>query len=180
MSIDTVGVESAGALAAGRGEHRRELARELLRSKVALAGAAILLLWIVCAIFGSRIAPHDPYAQNLSAINKPPSGAHVFGTDSLGRDMLSRVIVGARDVLVIAPLATLLGTVLGSALGLTMGYMRGAVDDVVSRFVEALLALPLIVTALIAIFAFGRSNTTLVLVIGVVFTPLIARTVRAA
>jgi peptide/nickel transport system permease protein len=83
-------------------------------------------------------------------------------------------------VLVIAPLATLLGTVLGSVLGLTMGYMRGAVDDVVSRFVEALLALPLIVTALIATFAFGRSNTTLVLVIGIVFAPLIARTVRAA
>jgi peptide/nickel transport system permease protein len=94
--------------------------------------------------------------------------------------MLSRVVVGARDVLVIAPLATLLGTVLGSVLGLTMGYMRGAVDDVVSRFVEALLALPLIVTALIATFAFGRSNTTLVLVIGIVFAPLIARTVRAA
>jgi peptide/nickel transport system permease protein len=180
MSIDTVGVESAGALAAGRGEHRHELAHELLRSKTFFVGAALLLLWIVCAIFGAQIAPHDPYAQNLVAINKPPSGAHPFGTDSLGRDMLSRVIVGARDVLIIAPLATLLGTVLGGVLGLTMGYMRGAVDDVVSRFVEALLALPLIVTALIAIFAFGRSNTTLVLVIGIVFAPLIARTVRAA
>jgi peptide/nickel transport system permease protein len=94
--------------------------------------------------------------------------------------MLSRVIVGSRDILVIAPLATLLGTVLGTAVGLVMGYYRGIVDDVLGRVVEAFLALPLIVTAVIAIAALGASNATLIIVIGLVFTPLIARTVRAA
>jgi peptide/nickel transport system permease protein len=169
-----------GALSAGSRERWRDLGRELLRQKLFLVGSVILLWWIVAAIFGYQIAPQNPYAQNLTAINLAPSGAHLFGTDNLGRDMLSRVIVGSREILIIAPLATLIGTVLGAVLGLAMGYLRGLFDDVLSRFVEAFLALPLVVTGLIAIFAFGRSNTTLIIVIGIVFAPLIARTVRAA
>jgi peptide/nickel transport system permease protein len=180
MSIADVPIESAGALQAGRTEIRRELLRELLRSKTFLIGAIVLLVWIVCAIFGPAIAPHSPYAQNLEGINKAPSGAHLFGTDQLGRDMFSRVIVGVRDILIIAPLATLLGTVLGTAIGLVMGYFRGLVDDVVGRFVEAFLALPVVVTGVIALSTLGRSNLVLIVVIGLLFTPLIARTVRAA
>jgi peptide/nickel transport system permease protein len=180
MTVDVVPVESAGALAVGRSEIRRDLLRQLLRSKLFVVGAAILLLWIVCAIFGNLLAPHSPNAQTLSNINKAPSGSHLFGTDQLGRDMFSRVIVGARDILVIAPLATILGTVLGTALGLLMGYLRGATDEVIGRFVEAFLALPLIVTALITIAALGHSTLTIAIVIGIVFTPVIARTVRAA
>src|SRR5207344_743685 len=120
-------VEDAGALQAAQTDVRRELLRELLHSKTFLVGATVLLIWIICAIFGPAIAPHSPYAQNLEAINKAPSGAHLFGTDQLGRDMFSRVIVGSRDILIIAPLATLLGTVLGTAIGLVMGYFRGFV-----------------------------------------------------
>ncbi len=179
-AITDVPIESAGALRAGQREVRGELLRELVRSPVFLIGAVVLLFWIICAIFGSLIAPHSPYAQNLEAINTAPSSAHWFGTDQLGRDMFSRVIVGSRDILVIAPLATLLGTVLGTAVGLVMGYFRGAVDDVLGRFVEAFLALPLVVTGVIAIAALGRSNVGIIIVIGLVFTPLIARTVRAA
>lgn len=182
MSVGTVPVESAGALQAGASARtpRRELVRQLLRSKLFWVGAAILLFWIVCAIFGSQIAPHDPYAQNLEGINRAPSWAHPFGTDSLGRDMLSRVIVGSRYILLVAPLATLLGTILGTALGLVMGFSRGFLDDVLSRIVEAFLALPLVVTGVLAVVALGHSHLTLILVIGIVFTPLIARTVRAA
>ena len=180
MTVDVVPIESAGALAVGRGEIRRDLLRRLLRSKLFVLGAAILLVWIVCAIFGTLIAPHDPNAQNLGNINKAPSGAHLFGTDGLGRDVFSRLIVGSRDILIITPLATILGTVLGTTLGLVMGYLRGATDEVIGRFVEAFLALPLIVTALIAIAALGHSNLTIAVVIGIVFSPVIARTVRAA
>jgi peptide/nickel transport system permease protein len=180
MSVAEVPVESAGALRAGRREVRRELLRELVRSPLFLLGAFVLLFWIVCAIFGSAIAPHDPYAQNLEAINKAPSGAHLFGTDGLGRDMLSRVIVGSRSIMIIAPLATLLGTIAGTALGLVMGYFRGFVDDAIGRFVEAFLALPLVITALLVTNALGRSNGIIIIAIGIVFTPLIARTVRAA
>jgi peptide/nickel transport system permease protein len=180
MSIGAVPVESAAALSAGRREVRRELLRELVRSPLFIVGGVILLFWIVCAIFGTTIAPDDPNAQNLLSINKAPSGAHLFGTDQLGRDILSRVMTGSRNILIVTPLATLLGTVLGTAVGLAMGYFRGAVDDVLGRFVEAFLALPLLVTAIIASYGLGRSNLELIIVIGVLFTPLIARTVRAA
>jgi peptide/nickel transport system permease protein len=179
-AIADVEIEEVGALHADRQVARREIYRELLHSPAFVIGALVLLFWIVCAIFGSLIAPHDPYAQSLLNINKSPSSSHWFGTDQLGRDMFSRVIVGSRDILVIAPLATLLGTVWGTALGLVMGYFRGAVDDVLGRVVEAFLALPLIVTGVLALAALGRSNAGLIIVIGIVFTPLIARTVRAA
>ena len=159
---------------------RSERARRAARSATLLVGLAILGFWIVCAVFGSRIAPIDPYADNLLATLDPPSWAHWFGTDQLGRDVFSRVIVGARDILTVAPLATLLGTVLGTALGLFVGYYRGAVDDLVSRVIEALQALPLVIVALMALAAVGTSNLAVVLVIGFVFTPLIARTVRSA
>jgi peptide/nickel transport system permease protein len=179
-AIADVEIEEVGALHADRQVARREIYRELLHSPAFVIGALVMLFWIVCAIFGSLIAPHDPYAQTLLNINKSPSSSHWFGTDQLGRDMFSRVIVGSRDILVIAPLATLLGTVWGTALGLVMGYFRGAVDDVLGRVVEAFLALPLIVTGVLALAALGRSNVGLIIVIGIVFTPLIARTVRAA
>jgi peptide/nickel transport system permease protein len=180
MSVGAVGVESAGALQAGRRDDRREALRELVRSPAFLVGCVILLVWIVCAIFGPQIAPHSPYAQDLESINKPPSSAHLFGTDSLGRDMFSRVIVGSRSIMIIAPIATLLGTIAGTALGLMMGYFRGLFDDVIGRFVEAFLALPLVVTALLVTNALGRSDAIIILAIAIVFTPLIARTVRAA
>jgi peptide/nickel transport system permease protein len=180
MSIADIPVEDTGALRAGQTEVRRELLRELAHSATFIVGSAILLFWIICAIFGPAIAPHSPYAQNLLGINKAPSSAHWFGTDQLGRDMFSRVIVGSRDILIIAPLATLLGTVLGTMVGLVMGYFRGVVDDVLGRFVEAFLALPLVVTGVIALATLGRSNLVIIIVIGLIFTPLIARTVRAA
>jgi len=154
--------------------------RLLLRRPTFIAGAAILLFWVVCAVFGHMIAPQDPLAQQLLATNKAPSAAHWFGTDQLGRDVFSRVIVGARSILVIAFFATLLGTVAGTALGLAMGYLGGVVDMVGGRIVEAVLALPLLVVAFLFVVAVGPSPLTIIIVIGFVFTPLIARTVRSA
>jgi len=89
-------VEASGSVDAGVGQVRRELLHELLKSKSFLIGAVIVLFWVLCALLGGVFAPHDPLAQNLLGVNKRPSGAHVFGTDQLGRDVLSRVIVGAR------------------------------------------------------------------------------------
>jgi peptide/nickel transport system permease protein len=151
-----------------------------LGSWTLIIGSTILLFWIACALFGERMTPWDPYADDLLKTLNNPSSAHWFGTDQLGRDVFSRVIVGARDILIVAPLATVLGTVLGTALGLLLGYFRGVLDDVVGRVIEALQALPLVIVALMALAAVGTSNATVVIVIGFVFTPLIARTVRAA
>jgi len=180
VSIGAVPVESRGALSVGQVDLRREFLRNLTHQKAFVAGAVIIVFWIIAAIFGNLLVPHDPQAQNLLSINKAPSGSHWFGTDSLGRDMFARVITGSRDILITAPLATLIGTLLGTALGLVMGYFRGAVDEIIGRFVEAFLALPLVVTGILGIVALGPSDGTLILVIGIIFTPLIARTVRAA
>jgi peptide/nickel transport system permease protein len=157
-----------------------EQLRLALRSRTLMIGTGILLFWIACALFGRHMTPLDPYADDLLSTLAPPSGAHWFGTDQLGRDVFSRVIIGARDILIVAPLATLLGTLLGTALGLVIGTVRGVLDDIVSRIIEALQALPLVIVALMMLAAVGTSNATVVLVIGFVFTPLIARTVRAA
>jgi len=154
--------------------------RLLLRRPTFFVGAGILLFWVVCAVFGRLFAPYNPLAQNLLANNAAPSGAHWFGTDPLGRDVLSRVIVGARDILVITPLATIIGTILGTALGLAMGYLGGAFDLVISRLVEAFLALPFVIIAFLFVVAVGSSVVSITIIIGLVFTPLIARTVRTA
>jgi peptide/nickel transport system permease protein len=161
-------------------ESRRERLRVVLRSKTFLAGAVIVGVWVFCALFGPAIVPHDPYADDILGKLQPPSTEHWFGTDRLGRDVFSRVVVGARDILAVAPLAALLGTVLGTALGLVTGYFRGLTDDVIMRIVDAFLAIPVVVIGLVALTAVGPSRVTVVLVIGIVFTPIIARTVRAA
>ncbi|HUL26415.1 MAG TPA: ABC transporter permease [Streptosporangiaceae bacterium] len=154
--------------------------RLLLRRPTFVVGAAILLFWVVCAVFGSAIAPHDPLAQQLLATNQAPSAAHWFGTDQLGRDVFSRVIVGVRYILLISFLATVLGTVLGTAIGLVMGYLGGVADIVVGRVIEAVLAFPLVVIAFLFVVALGPSPVVITFVVGFVFTPIIARTVRSA
>ena len=154
--------------------------RLLLHRPTFFVGAGILLFWVVCAVFGHLLAPYNPLAQQLLSANSAPSSAHWFGTDPLGRDVLSRVIVGARDILIITPLATVLGTILGTALGLAMGYLGGAFDQVISRIVEAFLALPFVIIAFLFVVAIGPSVAGITIIIGLVFTPLIARTVRAA
>jgi peptide/nickel transport system permease protein len=157
-----------------------ELAAALLRSGTFITGAAIVSFWIFCAVFGPLVVPFDPLADDIINAFMPPSAEHWFGTDQLGRDVFSRVIVGSRDILTVAPLATLLATVIGATLGLLTGYFRGIVDDVVSRILEAFMAIPSVIVALLAIVALGPSNLTVIGVIGLSFAPIIARTVRSA
>jgi peptide/nickel transport system permease protein len=160
---------------------RSERLRLLLRTPTVIIGAIVIGFWIFCAIFTSFVTPHDPIFDNQFIPNESPSGSHPFGTDTNGRDIFSRVLAGSRNILLIAPAATLIGTVLGTTIGLVTGYFRGVVDDAVSRLVDAVLSLPLIVTAILIVTAVGKSGTWVVtLIIGLIFTPLISRTVRAA
>jgi peptide/nickel transport system permease protein len=158
----------------------RERLALLRRSKSFIAGAVILGFWVLCAIFGELVVPDDPSASDPINDLVGPSADHWFGTDKLGRDVFSRVITGARDILIVAPLATILATVLGTALGLVTGYFRGTVDDVLSRIIEALLSLPVIIMGLLVATAINPSRTMLIITIGVLFAPIISRTVRAA
>ncbi|MEY2755661.1 MAG: hypothetical protein RJB65_2019, partial [Actinomycetota bacterium] len=120
-----------------------------------------------------------------------PSGDHWFGTDELGRDIFSRVIVGARDVLVVAPPAAFISVILGTILGIVMGYYRGWVDNVLSRIVEAFLALPVVMVGLLVLtitstsdilqtITFESRKLLVIYVVSLLFTPIVARTVRAA
>ena len=138
-----------------------------------LIGASIALFWVGCALFGPALVPLSPYADDLLRTLSPPSSAHWFGTDQI-------IIIGARPILSIAPLATLLATVLGTALGLAAGYAGGVVDTIINRAIEVILALPLIVVALLVLVALGPSMIDVTAVIALIFTPLIARTVRSA
>jgi peptide/nickel transport system permease protein len=159
---------------------RRERLQLLLRSPTFVIGCLLFGAWVVCALFGTLIAPQDPQFPDVLNKLAPPSSDHLLGADRLGRDVLSRVIVGARSVLIIAPLATILGTVVGTAVGLVCGYYGGFVDEVIMRIVDAVLAIPVIITALLAVVALGPSRRTLIVVIGFLFAPIIAKTVRAA
>ncbi len=177
---------SAVAVAARRSaaEQRREATLERIRlisrTPTVIFGGVVLLFWVACALFASHIAPHDPIAPDVVHKLQAPSGGHLFGTDSLGRDVLSRVIYGARGILVVAPAATLFGTVLGTSIGLVAGYFRGVVEEVLMRITDAFLAIPVVISATLALVALGPSTLGVIFVIGLVFSPIIARTVRAA
>lgn len=161
---------------------RREVLGVLARSKTFIAGALILAFWVLCGIWPALVATHDPNRQDpLSKWIRPFfRDGHLVGTDRFGRDVFSRAIWGAREIIIVAPAATVLGTLVGVVLGLSMGYLRGAVDDVLSRIIEALISLPVILVALLALTALDAGRLTIIFVIGFLFAPLIARTVRAA
>ncbi|TIL30817.1 ABC transporter permease [Mesorhizobium sp.] len=159
---------------------RQEVFGALFRSGTFITGMTIVTFWVTCTLFGRHFVPYDPLAEDILNALGPPSAEHWFGTDQLGRDIFSRVIVGSRDILTVAPLATILATIVGTILGLITGYFRGIVDDVISRLIEAKMAIPPVIVALLAIVALGTSETTVIIVIGLSFGPVIARTVRSA
>ena len=177
-TLDEPLIQTAAPLQVGPQGGRPEVRYLLLRSRTFLVGASILLFWIGCAVVGQRLTPHDPFSTGEKVLAHPDA-TNWFGTDKIGRDVFARVIAGARDILIVAPLATILGTVLGTLIGLVVGYYRGVVDDVISRVIDAILALPLIIFAVTVAVALGTSQVTIIVLIGIVFTPLIARTVRA-
>ena len=170
---------TGSGLVSERSQARRETILVLLHRPAFIIGNIIIITWVIIAVLGERITPYDPFNQYFAG-HAPPSPEHLMGTDRLGRDVLSRVMVGSRDVLLIAPLAAMLGVVAGTLLGLIMGYYRGPVDDVLSRIVEAFLALPVILVALLTLVVLGTSPLVVVCVVGILFTPIVARTVRSA
>ena len=160
---------------------RRERLRLVLHNKTFLVGATILGFWLILAIFGEWIAPRGAADQDFEYVSVPPSWKFWFGTDANGQDVLSRVIVGTRLIVVMSFAATALGTIAGTAIGLAAGYFKGKFDMIVMRLIEAISAIPVLIIALLAIAALeGRSPTLTVIVIGFVFAPNIGRTVRAA
>ena len=172
------GPAPAAPTARTRREGLRQLARALVREKTFVVGIALVGFWVLDALLWPLLAPYDPQATPFQP-SVAPNGTTWFGTDDLGRDVFSRVLAGAAPVLTVAPAATLLGVVGGVILGLVTGYRRGLVDDVVMRLVDAFLAFPLVILAILVLAVFGPSTLNVILVIGIVFVPLVARTVRS-
>ena len=147
------------------------------RQPLAVAGAAIALMWLVIAVFAPLIAPHDPLAQNFLPFAHP-SRAHLFGTDELGRDVLSRVLYGARLSLPLAMLLVALSVFVGTVLGLIAGYFRGLVDGMIMRLTDLVFAFPAIILAMVVTASLGPSLRNAVLALVFVSWPTYARVVR--
>ena len=163
-----------------RGDARRERWRLLRRRPAFIFGSIVLLFWLACAIGGETVSPHGAKQVGLTSGAQSPSGSYLFGTDQLGRDVLSRVMVGAREVLLTAPAVAIISVTAGTLLGLFAGYVRGVADEIVSRVMEAILAIPAILIGLVVLTNFGSSRWVYVLTIAFLFTPIVFRTVRAA
>lgn len=154
--------------------------RRFARNPISLIGLLILLVLIVAAIFGPALAPHDPYAQELANRLVPPGAAsHLLGTDSLGRDIFSRLIYGARITLSIAVLVVVLVVPVGLAVGTLSGFLGGWVDTVLMRLTDIALAFPKIVLALALAAALGPGVINAVIAISITAWPAYARLARA-
>ncbi|WP_298275007.1 ABC transporter permease [uncultured Bradyrhizobium sp.] len=152
--------------------------RRLMRRKGAMLGLAVIVLFIVLAVFAPLLVPYDPIATSWSLVRKPPSLQHWFGTDELGRDMLARVVFGARASLLAGVISVGIALAIGVPLGLVAGYRGGFIDGLISRITDAMLACPFLILA-IALAAFlGPSLGNAMIAIGVSATPIFIRLTR--
>jgi peptide/nickel transport system permease protein len=153
--------------------------REIASRPLPLIGLIVVTAFILIAIFAPLIAPYryDAISRNTY---QPPSAEHWFGTDSLGRDVFSRVVMGSREILLLPAITTALALVLGVSLGLAMAYTGGWFDTIASRFMDGLLAIPALLLALVVLGSVGSSTTGLIFVIVLLYVPLVARVVRSA
>jgi len=177
---------SAVATAIDRGAGPRRppsFGRRLFRNRLALSGSVIVGGFLVMAVLAPVLAPHNPLAQNLDARLSPGvwagGAAYPLGTDELGRDVLSRIIYGARVSLLIGVVAILLMNLLGISVGITTGYFGGWLDAVLMRVVDVLLSFPYIILAIVIMAVLGQGVLNAVIAIGIVNTPTMARIMRS-
>ena len=164
----------------------------LFASKIATVGLAIVLFWVIVAVFAPIFTPYTPLEQDWKAPNQGPSSAHILGTDELGRDLWSRLIYGARVILVQMPISenlwipggtalwgVIVALIVGMTLGLLGGYYGGWIDEIIMRLLDAMMAVPIILLYMIIMAALGASAINVVIAITIVGTPGIARLVRS-
>jgi peptide/nickel transport system permease protein len=153
--------------------------RRLVRRRGAMVGLAFIVFFVLLALFAPWVAPHDPLATSWSAVRQAPSAQYLFGTDEIGRDVLSRVIWGTRASLLAGLVSVCISLALGVPVGLAAGYLGGWVDALISRITDAMLACPFLILA-IALAAFlGPSLTNAMIAIGISATPIFIRLTRA-
>ncbi|MDP9465742.1 MAG: ABC transporter permease [Actinomycetota bacterium] len=168
------------AAAAPRRSTSREVGRALLTHKLALFGLAVLALLVVAAVAGRALAPYGPNAVDVVGRLQGPSLSHPFGTDELGRDVLSRVLIAARASLLVGLVSVGIALTAGVVLGLVAGFYGRWVDDVVMRVMDMLFAFPAILLAIAILAVLGPGIVNVMIAIGVVYTPIFARITRAS
>ncbi len=154
--------------------------RLLLRNPVSLAGVVVLLLVVLAAVLGPALAPYGANDTDVTRALQGPSGAHWFGTDDLGRDQLSRVLIAARVSMEVALVSVGISLVVGVGVGLVSGYLGGVTDGVLMRVVDVLFAFPVLLLALAIVAVLGPGLGSAMIAIGVVYTPIFARVARAS
>ncbi len=152
--------------------------RKLAKRRGALFGAAVVLAFVLLAVFAGWISPHDPVATSWGAIRKAPSAEHWFGTDEIGRDVLSRVVWGTRASLLAGVVSVSISLLLGVPIGLVAGFAGGWLDALVSRITDAFLACPFLILAIAMAAFLGPSLTNAMIAIGVSATPVFVRLTR--
>lgn len=161
------------------GATRESLLTDLLHHPRLLAAAALLLLLVVAALLAPWLSPYNPLAAHPASALQGPGAGHLVGTDSLGRDVFSRVLWGGRVSLPVAFLTPLTGLIVGGALGLVSGYWAGLLDLFLMRFIDALLAFPSLILAIALVAALGPGVVNAMLAITIVQIPVFARLTRA-
>lgn len=158
----------------------REVLRALLQHKLAVFGLVVLALLVLAAVLGRALAPYAPNEVDVLGRLQPPSAEHWFGTDELGRDVLSRVVVAARVTLIVAVVSVGIALTVGVTLGLVAGFYGRWVDDVVMRAMDVLFAFPAILLAIAIVAVLGTGVINVMIAIGIVYTPIFARITRAS
>jgi len=151
----------------------------LFRRPSSALGTTLVILFVAIAIFGPWLSPYTSTQMIASDARQAPSWSHWFGTDLLGRDILSRVIHGARNILSLTGLGSLIAVIVGTVLGLASGYWGGLLDEIIMRVFDSLLAIPALLLALVLLGAVGQSQASVLAVIAVVYIPVVARVVRS-
>jgi peptide/nickel transport system permease protein len=159
---------------------RLQFFSQLARRPSAAIAAVVLALIVFGVVFAGLVAPYSPDAFDFAHLYASPSLAHPFGTDELGRDLLTRILYGGRTSLQIAGFAVLLAMAGGAAWGFVAAYVRGWVDELLMRVADLTLGMPVILLGLVLVAAFGSSTVSLVLILGILFMPATARLARAA
>lgn len=168
------------AVRGGQGQLRRNLRRFLIGNRLNLLGVVIVVGFFFLALFGEALAPYDINAQDITGSKLlAPSGAHPFGTDELGRDVLSRVMAGSRISLQVAVVVLSFAVVFGTLVGALSGYFGGLVDEILMRFTDLFLAFPALVLAVAIAAALGKDLRNTMIALSTVFWPWYARLVRA-
>ncbi len=158
----------------------RDAMRRLVRNKLAIVGMIIMGTFLLTAIFAPLIAPYDPIEQELVMRRRPPSQEHLLGRDDLGRDILSRIIFGARTSLQVGVMSVGFAIVIGAVIGAISGYLGGWVDNIVMRLMDIMLAFPALLLAIAIVTILGPGLLNMLYAIGIVSIPAYARIVRAS